>query len=214
MQFEAVGFPKGLLENRAGNFETDEVVIAVRSVAFPRDFENVKTKFRLHVRKLVVLKQNAVAVFLPQPRIQNRNGSVGADAMTVVVRGVVRERADGESVLGYIFCVSQQRLDEITAADVMREVAEKRAAVRVVAHILNDGSAISVGLRPAQILLGCRREFFQEERLDVHLPSGIDDGLMREDSVGVNGSRQRQQNGDQANNNHAGASKLAMHDSI
>jgi len=164
------------------------------------------------VRELVVLIRNAVAVFLPQPRIQNRNGSVGAEAVTIVVRGVMRERADGESVLGDIFGVSQQRLDEIAAADVMREVAEKRAAVGVVAHILNDGSAVSVGLRPAEIFLGCLWELFQEERLDVRLPSRIDDGLMRKDGVGMNGGWQRQQNGDQANDAHTGASKQVNYD--
>ena len=62
-------------------------------------------------------------------------------------------------------------------------------------------------------LLYVLRECFQEERLDVGLPSRIDDGLMREHGVGVNRSWQRQQHGDQANGNHTGASKLAMHDS-
>ena len=81
--------------------------------------------------------------------------------MAIVVRGIVRQRAGGESVFVEIFGVSQQRQDEIAAADVVREVAEKRAAVRVVPHVLNDGSAIGVGLGPAQILLGCTRKFFQ-----------------------------------------------------
>jgi hypothetical protein len=36
---------------------------------------------------------------------------------------------------------------------------------------------------------------------------------MSEDSVRVNGGRQRQQNGDQANDDHTGAGKQANHDS-
>ena len=213
LQLKAIGLPKGLLENRAGNFETDEVVIAVWSEALPRDFEHVESKFSFHMCEPVVLKRNAVAVFLPEAGIQNRNGSVGTEAMTVVVRGVMRERTEGESVLVGIFGVSQQRLDEIAAADVMREVAEKGAAVRVVAQILNNGAAVGVGLCPAQILLGCLREFLQEERLDVHFPGYIDNSFMSEDSVGVNGGRQRQQNGHQANDHHTGAGKQANHDS-
>src|SRR5437870_2146065 len=160
-QLQAVGLLKSLLENRAGNLESNEVVVAVRGVAFPRDFENVKTKFGFHMCQPAVLKRNAVAVFLPEAWIQNRNGAVGAKPMTVVVRRVVRERTEGESILVDILSVSPQSLDEIAAADVMRKVAEKGAAVRVVAHVLNDGAAVGVGLRPAQILLGCQREFFQ-----------------------------------------------------
>src|SRR2546430_5858075 len=136
-----------------------------------------------------------------------------AQAVTVVVRGAVRERTDGESVLVYIFGVSQQSLDEVTTADVMREVAEKGAAVWVVAHILNDGAAIGVGLCPAQILLGGLREFLQQQRPDVRLPSRIDDGLMGEDCVCVNGGRQRQQNDDQANEGRMNATKEARHHS-
>src|SRR5436853_2733661 len=138
-QLQAVGLPKGLLENRAGNLESNEVVVAVRGVAFSRDFKNVKTTFGFHMCQPAVLKRNAVAVFLPQTGIQNRNGAVGAKPMTVVVRGVVRECTEGESVLVDILSICEQRLDEIAAADVMREVAEKGAAVRIVAHVLKDG---------------------------------------------------------------------------
>src|SRR5947207_14632894 len=98
----------------------------------------------------------------------------------------MRERTNGESVTIEVLRIAQQSLDEIAAADVMREVAEKRAAVRVVAHVLNDGSTVSVGLRPAQVLLGCLRECFQQQRLDVGLPRRIDDGLMRQQCVGGN----------------------------
>ena len=178
-QFKAIGLPKGLLENRAGNFEADEVVIAVGSVSFSCDFENVKAKFGFHMGQGVVLESNAVAKFLSEPGIQNRNGTVGAEAVTVVVRGVMRERADGESVFVDVLGVPQQRLDEIAAADVMRKIAEKGAAIRVIPHILNDRTAISVGLCPAQIFFCGLREFLQEERLDVRLPRCIDDGFMR-----------------------------------
>src|SRR6266853_1488292 len=112
-----------------------------------------------------------------------------------VIRGVVRKRAEGERVLNDVFGVPQQRKDEIAAADVMREVAEEGAAIWVVAHILNDRAAVSVGLRPAEILFGRLREFLPEERLDMRLPSSIDDGFVRENSVGMNRSRQHQQNG-------------------
>src|SRR6266404_2076526 len=170
------------------------------------DFFDLENEF-------VICVENAVAIFLPQARIQNWNSSIDAEAVTVVVRGVVRKRAEGERVLNDVFGVPQQRKDEIAAADVMREVAEEGAAIWVVAHILNDRAAVSVGLRPAEILFGRLREFLPEERLDMRLPSSIDDGFVRENSVGMNRSRQHQQNGDLANHDYSSASKKMIHDS-
>src|SRR5260370_30135915 len=210
-QLEPIRLPKSLFRDWSGNVWTEEVVRAVRSVAFPRDFKNVKAKFGFHMCKPVVFKRNGVAEFLPEARIQERNGSIDAQAVSVIVRGVMGERADSESVRIEIFRLAQQSLDEIAATDIMREVAEKGAAIRVITHILNNGAAVSVALRPAQIFFGCLREFFQEERLDVRFPSRIDDGFMREDSIAVNGRRQRQQRGGQANDDKTGATGEAGH---
>src|SRR6266571_3755347 len=102
-QLEAIGLPKGLFEGCARNFETDEVMIAVRSVAFPCDFKNVKAKFGFHMCQPVVFKRNGVAEFLPEARIQKRNGSIDAQAVSVIVRSVMGERAESESVRIEIF---------------------------------------------------------------------------------------------------------------
>src|SRR5260370_36226220 len=101
----------------------------------------------------------------------------------------------------------------MATADVVRGVAEKRTPIRKVAHILKDGAAVGIGLRSAEIFLGCLRKLFQEERFDVRFPSRIDDGFVRENSVSVNGSRQCQQSGDQANDDHSSASKKMIRDS-
>jgi hypothetical protein len=160
--------------------------------------EHIEGKLGLHVGERIVRIRNAVAVFLAQTGIENRNDAVGAKAVTVVVRCVMGERADGESVLRNVFCISQESQNEIAAADVVCQIAKKGAAVGVVAHVLNDGAAVGVGLRPAQILLRGLREFFQEQRLDVCFPNRVNNCFMREHSVSVNGSGggQRQQNGD------------------
>ena len=50
------------------------------------------------MRQPVILKRDAVAKFLTKTGIQNRDCPVGAEAVSVVVRGVMRERANGESV--------------------------------------------------------------------------------------------------------------------
>ena len=69
-QFQTVSFPERPIENRASDFETDEIVVAVRSVAFPRNLENVEAEFGLHMRKPAVFIGNAVAVFFPEARIE------------------------------------------------------------------------------------------------------------------------------------------------
>ncbi len=52
-----------MLEQRSGNLKTDEVVIAVRGIAFLCDFENVKAEFRLYVGERVIFIGYGIAVF-------------------------------------------------------------------------------------------------------------------------------------------------------
>src|SRR2546429_2346134 len=98
--------------------------------------------------------------------------------MTVVVRRVMRERTKRKGVFRSVLRVVQQRPDEIAAANIMRQVAEKWAAVRVVAHILNNGAAVRIGLRPAQVLLRSLRILFQKQGLDVAVPGRVNDRFM------------------------------------
>ena len=162
LQLQAVGFAERLIENRTGNFKTNEVMVAVRSVAFLGDLQNVEAKLGLHVSQPAVFIRNAVTVFFAQARVENRNRAIGAEAVPVVVRGVMGKGADGKSVFIQVFRVTQECQDEIAAADVMREVTEKGAAVRVVAHILNNGAAVGIGLSPAQIFFGGLGKLFQQ----------------------------------------------------
>jgi len=62
-QFQPISLVERLIENRAGNFESDEIVIAVRRVTLASDLENVEPKFGLHMREPPVLIRNAIAVF-------------------------------------------------------------------------------------------------------------------------------------------------------
>src|SRR5437588_12948691 len=98
--------------------------------------------------------------------------------MSFVVRGVVRQCAERKRIFGQVLRIAQQRLDEIAAEHVMREIAEEWAAVRVVAHVLNNCAPVGISLSPAQVLLRGLRISFQKQRLDVRLPGGVHDGLM------------------------------------
>ena len=98
-EFEAIGLPERLIKNAARHFKTDEIVIAVRGVALPRNLENVEAEFRLDMGEPGVFVSNAVAIFLAQPGIEERHSTIDANAMAVVVRRIVRQRTEGEGIL-------------------------------------------------------------------------------------------------------------------
>ena len=58
----------------------------------------------------------------------------------------MRQGAEREGVLVDILAFEQQFADEIAAADVMHQTAELRAAEWVVAEVLDDSTAIGVGM--------------------------------------------------------------------
>ena len=67
------------------------------------------------------------------------------------------------------------------------------AAVRVIAKVLDDGAAVGVSVRGAQLIVGGVGEARQQQRADALLPSRIDDGLVRENGVGLAASREASQ---------------------
>ena len=213
LQFKSVGLPKSLLQQSAGDFEPDAIVVAVRSIPLARNFKNVESKFGLHVRETIVFKRHAIAEFLPQARIQDRNGSIDAQTMAVVVRSVVRQGADSKSKFVDVLRIAQECLNEVAAANVMREVAKEGLSVRIVAHVLNDRASIGIGLRTAQIFLGSLWKFLEKQGLYVRLPGGIDDSFVGKDCVRANGRGRRQPNAEQANSNQTRAIGHANHDS-
>jgi len=96
------------------------------------------------------------------------------------------EGAEGEGVFIEVaigFGVAEVRLNEIAAADVMREVAEKMAAVGVVAHVLNDGAAVGEGVGFAEIVGRGIWKMGFEDGEDVLRPGGIDDGFVGQNGI-------------------------------
>src|SRR5260370_42473402 len=71
----------------------------------------------------------------------------------------------------------------------MCEVAEKHAAVRVIPHVLDNGSAKRVAVRFAQLLRRGVRKTLEQHTLDAGIPSDIDERFVRKNGVG--GSWQR-----------------------
>ena len=64
--------------------------------------------------------------------------------VAVVVRGVVRERAERKSVAVKVLGIAQQGQDKVSAPHVVRQVAEEMTSVRVITHVLDNGAAICI----------------------------------------------------------------------
>src|SRR5260370_18552107 len=67
--------------------------------------------------------------------------------------------------------------------DIAREVTEEWSPERVITNILNNCAAINVGVGLDQFLRSCAGESAQEQGLNVVLPRGINNSLMRENGI-------------------------------
>src|SRR5579872_7330777 len=105
--------------------------------------------------------------------------------MAVVIGGVVSQATEGKRVLVDVLRLVKQRLDEIAAANIVREVREEMVAERIIAHVLDDAAAIGVGVRFTQIVGRCSGETREQNGLYVFVPGGIDHGLVGENRVGT-----------------------------
>ena len=81
--------------------------------------------------------------------------------------------------------LTQQREDEVAAANIVGEIAEKVAAMRVVAEILNDGSAISVGVSLFEIFASGSGKALKQHWADAVIPRSVDDGFVSQNRVPV-----------------------------
>src|ERR1019366_5225619 len=82
------------------------------------------------------------------------------------IRRIVRQCSQRECVLVDILAFEQQLANEVSAADVVHQVAKFRAAEWVVAEILDDGASIGVGMRVPDLVLRKSRIALEEEGLD------------------------------------------------
>ena len=78
--------------------------------------------------------------------------------VTYGIADVVRERADSEGQFIWIPRVAQQAANEIRRSDVVRQIAKKLVAERIVAEILDGRAAVGIGVRLSQFGLGRARK--------------------------------------------------------
>jgi hypothetical protein len=104
------------------------------------------------------------------------------------VGGVVGESAEGEGVLidvAGFFRLGEHVGDEVSAADVVGEVAEEFVAEGVVSDVLDEAAAVGVGMGGADLVFGGVGKSGEEHGMKLLLPEEVDDLLVGEDGVGA-----------------------------
>jgi len=98
--------------------------------------------------------------------------------MAVIVRCVMCHGADRKSIFIQILRIFEQCFNKIAATKVVGEIAKEFIAVRVVTHILNDGSPVGVSMSLPEIIGRGTGKSMEEERANVRLPSRINNGFV------------------------------------
>src|SRR5947209_10986902 len=105
------------------------------------------------MRAVVLCVSDLVAK--PGPQFGKFQGNGGIhNRMPNRVRSIMRQRAQGEGQFIDVMRVAQQLGNKVSAANVVNEITEELVAKRIVAHVLDEASAISIGVSFAQVL--CR----------------------------------------------------------
>ena len=99
------------------------------------------------------------------------------------IGGVVGKGPQRECIFVQIVRLGDERENKIAAANIMREIAKELTAEGIVAHVLNDGPSIGIGVGLDQLLRSRVGESAQQDWLNVFLPRGIDNRLMRKDGI-------------------------------
>jgi len=137
------------------------------------------------VRHWILPIGHAVPELATQLWIEDRDRAIGGDAVTFRIGGVVFQRSQCERIFVQVLGLTDELRNEIATPDIMREVAEKAAAERIISQVLNDAASVSIGVGQFQLRRRSGRKSFEEQFLKGSIPDGIDDGLMGENCVAV-----------------------------
>ncbi len=127
------------------------------------------------MRVRIVFIRHYVPEFPLQLRVHQRFAYIRRQPMTIAVGRIVRESAERKCVFIQRLGIPDQRLNEISGAHIMRQIAEISVAVRIVAHVLKNRSAIGVGMRLFELLRCCVWKALEQCLLQPGIPQCIDD---------------------------------------
>src|SRR5580658_4922519 len=127
-------------------------MVLLRRVTILRDLDHVEAELGFQVRRFILRILDRLAKLGPQLRILDRYRLVDC-GMSGDVRGIVGQRAQRKGIFVYILTLEQQFANEVSAANVMHQIAEFLAAEWIVTQVLNDSASVSVGVRLSDLVL-------------------------------------------------------------
>lgn len=189
---KTVRFLKGPLEERLRDFESNEIVIGLVGVLSASHFDHIETEFGFQMIGRIIFVGHFRSELGAQLGIDHGHRSVHRHWMADIVGRIVRERAQSEGIVIEIlrlFGILQQCENEVTAAGIVHQIAEEMAAERIVAHVLDNGAAVGIGVGLTQLVVSGVGEALEKERAQDLRPGRIDNGFVSEDRI--RGSRRR-----------------------
>src|SRR6202158_2569680 len=184
-QLQSVHNGESPLQQRLGHLESDEIVILLRRITILRHLHHIESELRLQMRGAILRVPHGITVLRPQLGILDGNSLVDG-RMAGDIRSIVRERTQGEGVLVRILALQYQLSNEVTAADVVHQIAEFHAAKGIVSEVLDDGASIGVSVRLLELLFRECWKALEKKRAELIGPQQVYDLL-----VGEHGVRER-----------------------
>ena len=184
---------EGAFQNFFGYLKTDEVVIRLGGVVAARHLQDVEAELHSQVRSGIVGIGDRSPEFPGQLGVFERHRTVHGNPVALGVGGVVGQSAQREGILVEVLRFANHVEHKIAAAHIVHQIAEEFAAERIIPHVLDDAAGVGVGVGLNQIFGGGLRPTFKKQRLDVLVPSRIDDGFVGENGIALQRGTQQQQ---------------------
>ncbi len=159
-------------------------MILLRRVTLLGHLCHVEAEFCANMGGLVLRVQNNRTKLRAKLRISNCNCLVHR-RVPCDVRCVVRQCAQRKGVLVGILTLFDEFEHEVAAAHIVHQVAELLIAEGIVAHVLDDCSAIRIGVRLPHLLVREPGIARQDHRPQLIVPQQIDNLFVCEHGICV-----------------------------
>src|SRR4029077_15351199 len=131
---------------------------------------------------LVLCVLDGVTELRPQLRVLHGNGPVYC-RVAGDIRRIVCESPQREGVFVGILALKYQFTNEVSAANVMHQIAKLPATERVVTEVLDDSAPVGVRMRFHDLVWRQLRKTLEEERPELIGPKQIYDFFVRQNGV-------------------------------
>ncbi len=153
---------------------------------------NVKPKFGLDMRLGIVGVSYFIAV--PGAKLGKNDGdSAVHGGVSADIGRVVRQRTQSKRQLIHVARLADKLHHKIAAADIVDQIAEEFIARRIIAHVLDQTSAIRKRVCTLQFVGSGGGITLQQQFFDVSIPEKVDDLFVGEYRIRLRTRRRDQE---------------------